>query len=162
MFSTSISGDRDAIVSLSAIPASVRQALLRRATALAEQLRNHVVAQKLSGQVLNVRSGALRASIRSEVTQTDSGIAARVYSSGVPYAAIQEFGGQTPAHVIEAKKAMVLAFEVGGNAVFARRVNHPGSKIPERSFLRASLSEMGYEIAAGMKDAVLSGLRSAV
>jgi hypothetical protein len=56
-------------------------------------------------------------------------------------------------HIIEPKKASVLAFAGGdGGMVFARRVNHPGSKMPERSFMRSSLRDMSTEISLGMKD----------
>ena len=44
--------------------------------------------------------------------------------------------------------------------VFARIVHHPGSHIPERSYLRSSLAEMADQIETEMKAAVIDALRS--
>jgi phage gpG-like protein len=87
-----------------------------------------------------------------------------VFSSGdVKYAAIHEFGGQTAPHLIVPKKAQALAFMgKSGNQVFARQVNHPGSKMPERSFLRSALNDMSGEIQRGMKQAVIQGAQGAI
>jgi hypothetical protein len=42
----------------------------------------------------------------------------------------------------------VLAFVSGDGQRFARRIEHPGSVIPERSYLRSSLEDMKDEILA--------------
>ena len=125
-----------------------------KAASLAERLRAHVVDDKLSGQVLQVRSGALRASIGAEVTVDGETIVARVFSAGdIKYARIQEYGGRTAAHDIVPTKAKALAFLVGGHTVFATLVHHPGSTIPERSYLRSSLADMAGVIADEMRSA---------
>jgi hypothetical protein len=46
--------------------------------------------------------------------------------------------------------------------VFAKHVHHPGSRIPARSYLRASLAEMADEIDAGMKSAVIDAVRAEI
>ncbi len=97
--------------------------------------------EKLSGQVLNVRTGRLRRSITSKITEGESGAIGTV-GTNVSYARIHEFGGTTRAHVIRARNAKSLKFSKGGLDVFRTSVNHPGSKIPERSFLRSSLREL--------------------
>jgi len=79
-------------------------------------------------------------------------ITARI-GSDAPYAAIHEYGGTTRAHLIEAKNAQSLAFLVGGKRVFAKRVFHPGSHVPERSFLRSALAEFAPEISAELAEA---------
>jgi hypothetical protein len=56
----------------------------------------------------------------------------------------------------------VLAFSVGGEMRFARRVNHPGSKMPERSFMRSSLRDMSTQISLGMKEAVVRAAQKSV
>jgi phage gpG-like protein len=76
----------------------------------------------------------------------------------VPYAAIQEFGGKTAAHQIIAANAKALAFRAGGDQIFRRRVDHPGSAIPARSYLGSSLADMRDEIGSGFKQAVLEAL----
>lgn len=109
---------------------------------------------KLSGGVLNMRSGALAASIVADVTSDGDAIVATVGSEGdIKYAAIQEYGGKTAAHEIVAVKGQALAFMVGGVLRFARKVDHPGSLIPERSYLRSTLDEMSGDIVAGFADA---------
>ena len=106
---------------------------------------------KLSGQLLTAVSGDLRASIVSEAGLDGDLVVASVGSAGdVKYAAIQEYGGRTAAHEILPAKANALAFVAGGALHFAKRVEHPGSVIPERSYLRASLEEMTPEIVAAL------------
>ena len=58
-----------------------------------------------------------------------------------------------PAHEILPDKAQALAFVAGGAQRFARKVEHPGSLIPERSYLRSSLEEMRDEIVAALAEA---------
>jgi len=143
-------------------PAAVQAALHAKAADLAERLRKHVTDDKLSGQVLQARTGALRASIGAEVSDIAGQIVARVFSSGdIKYAAIQEYGGRTAAHDIVPNKARALAFIVHGAPVFAKIVHHPGSQIPARSYLRASLADMTDQIIAEFKDAALDALDGA-
>lgn len=146
-------------VRLTAMPGRVRASLYRKATALAVQLAN-LVRQKLSGQVLNVRTGNLRASIFEDVQQTSTAVTGKVGSSGdVKYAGIHEYGGTIPAHEIVPNKAQALAFIWQGKQQFFKRVQIPDVHMPERSYLRSSLSEMKQQIVEGLREAVLEGLR---
>jgi phage gpG-like protein len=114
-----------------------------------------VVGVNLSGGVLNTRSGGLRESIRMQASQQDGAIGVEIFSDGdAPYAAIQEYGGKTAAHEILPDKARVLAFALNGSRVFARRIQHPGSQIPERSYLRSALEDQGDDIAQGLTTVV--------
>ena len=132
---------------LGAFPAELLADLNAKAAMLAGALADKVKDDKLSGQVLNALSGDLRASIVSEASVDGDDVVGSVGSAGdVKYAAIQEYGGKTAAHEILPSKAEALAFIVGGALRFARRVEHPGSVIPERSYLRSSLEEMTDEI----------------
>ena len=145
--------------SIAAYTAAVEAALAVKAADLAEHLRAHVVQDKLSGQLLQVRTGALRDSIQAEVILGSDQVLARVFSSGdVKYAAIQEYGGRTPAHDIVPDKAKALAFLMGGETVFARIVHHPGSTIPEHAYLRSSLADMAGEIVGELKAAAIAAL----
>jgi phage gpG-like protein len=136
---------------------AVHDALLGQADALRGALEARIQ-QMLSGEVLQTRSGALAASIISSIENDGSATSVSISSTGVPYAAIQEFGGKTAAHDIVAVKGKVLAFSAGGNQVFAKSVHHPGSTIPARSYLGSSLAEMRDEIESGFKQAVLESL----
>ena len=144
---------------IAAYPATIEAALAAKAADLADRLRVHVVQDKLSGQVLKVRTGALRDSIQAEVALDGDRVKARVFSSGdVKYAAIQEYGGRTAAHEIRPDKAKALAFQAGGRTVFARIVHHPGSSIPEHAYLRSSLADYAGEIVSELKAAALSAI----
>ncbi|QBH95471.1 phage virion morphogenesis protein [Limnobaculum zhutongyuii] len=59
--------------------------------------------------------------------------------SNLKYAAIQNNGGTTRPHVIRPRNKKALAF----SGRFAKKVNHPGSKIPARTFL--SLMDDDYD-----------------
>lgn len=159
MITVALVGDDALIARLDAIPASVQAALITKVYAL--QIRvGAVVKRRLSGEVLNVRSGNLRASINDSdpPVVTGSAVFGRVTQSGdVKYGRIHEKGGQTKPHVIEAK-GKALAFLMGGKTVFAARVNHPGSKIPARPYMAPSLAELADEISLGLKRAIVDGL----
>ncbi len=120
-----------------------------------------LVKDKLSNRVLNVKSGRLRRSIQHRVIANGNVILGQVFSSGdVKYARIHEMGGQTRPHDIFPKGAKALAFKMGGKQVFARSVRHPGSKIPERSYMRSSLGDMQLEIVRDIRLAVIRSLKA--
>jgi phage gpG-like protein len=151
MLTLSLDGAEALQARLDAFPAALATGLAAKAQDLASALDDKVKFEKLSGEVLNARSGALLAAIDAEVSSGDDEVSASVGSYGdVKYAAIQEYGGKTGAHEILPVKGAVLAFLVGGAMRFARRVEHPGSVIPERSYLRSSLEDMSDEIIAAL------------
>ncbi len=158
LLNVSLTGDRELIAKLDGLPQAVHDALLQKVTELSLMLEEKVKG-KLSDDVLHVRTGNLRRSIFSEVDDQGSAIFGKVASSGdVPYAAIHEFGGKTPAHDILPSKAQALAFVMEGKTVLAKIVRHPGSNIPERSYLRSSLGDMQETIIEGLTQAVQEGL----
>jgi len=151
MLNITLAGDDALQARLDAFPAALADGLAVKAQALSEALADKVRNEKLSGEVLNARSGALIASIGAEVSSDGDEVSASVGAYGdVKYAAIQEYGGKTGAHEILPDKAKVLAFLAGGAMRFAAKVEHPGSVIPERSYLRSSLAEMSAEILAAL------------
>lgn len=111
------------------------------------------VRAKLSGQVLKMRSGRLLRSIKAQMREGSDYIYGRVFSEGVAYAGIHEHGGQTRPHLIMPRNVQALHFMVGGREIFAKVVHHPGSKIPQRSYLRSSLAELREEIIADIHEA---------
>jgi phage gpG-like protein len=154
MFALELDGLAETSARLEGYPAVLQAALSVKAAELAAALADLVKNDKLSGAVLNTRSGALSDSIAATVTADADGVFASVGSEGdVKYAAIQEYGGKTSAHEILPAKGDVLAFVVGDAQHFARRVEHPGSLIPERSYLRSALGDMKDEILAALADA---------
>jgi phage gpG-like protein len=162
MAALEIRGLEEASARFDAYPAALQAALGAKATDLAAALADLVKNDKLSGAVLNSRSGALRDSIAASVTAEADGFHASVGSEGdVKYAAIQEYGGKTGAHEILPAKGDVLAFVAGDGQHFARRIEHPGSLIPERSYLRSALADMNDEIVTALADAAAKAWESA-
>lgn len=140
-------------------PRRLRVALTQRARSFRDELEARI-RLKVTGGVLQTHSGALAASILSSIDDDESGTTLTASSAGVPYAAIQELGGKTAAHEIIATNAKALAFSAQGGLVFTKKVNHPGSIIPPRSYLASSLSELRDEIESGLKSAILEALRA--
>jgi len=163
MLSISLQGDQALIAKIGRMPDSLYRAMKAKLLALALKLQRKIVTEKLSGQVLHKRTGALASSIDHKwISESKNNLIIAVGSlKSVPYAAIHEFGGTTRPHIIEPVKAEVLAFVAGGKQRFAKIVHHPGSKIPERSYIRSSLEEMKDEIVEGIKEAGVEGIKNA-
>ena len=161
MLSVTLTGQAELSARLDALPAAALAAIAAKSAALADQLLQRVH-QKLGGAVLKPRSGALAASIGVEgPTIAGDRVVTTLFSRGdLKYAAIQEYGGVTRPHEILPVRAKALAFLAGGAEVFARVVHHPGSHIPERSYLRSSLAEMADQIETEMKAAVIEALQT--
>ena len=155
-------GDREVIARFDEMPRVLRAVLKEKITSLALALESRVKA-KLSGPVLHRVTSALYRSIFHTITESGDLIEGRVQSSGdVKYARIHEFGGTTPPHDILPNKAKALAFVINGKQVFAKIVHHPGSRMPERSFLRSSFLEMREEISQTLRAGAVSGARQAL
>ncbi len=132
MFALEFEGLEETSARFDGYPAALQAALSAKTGELAAALADLVKNEKLAGAVLNEHTGALSASIEASVSANADGILASVGSEGdVKYAAIQEYGGKTSAHEILPVKAGALAFVVGDAQHFARKVEHPGSLIPE-------------------------------
>lgn len=155
MLSISITGRESTRERLQGVPEQVHQAIRAKVYTLTLLLEAHIKLNKLSGQVLKTQSGRLKRSIQSSVIDDGEIIRGRVFSTGdVPYAGIHEFGGRTSPHLISPVKAQALAFMYSGKLVFAKLVRHPGSVMPERSFMRSGLQDMRDQIVREMTDAV--------
>lgn len=133
----------------------IRGVVIRDTRELAVRVR-----QNLSGKVLNVRTSKLLTSIKNELVENATSVYGRVFTRGVVYARIHEFGGQTRPHLIVAVHARALHFFIGNQEFFRKSVNHPGSKIPERSYLRSALAEMKAKITKDLIEAAKPNWRS--
>jgi len=144
---------------LAALPDRLRDALSSKANELAAALQEKIQ-QKLSGDVLNQKSGVLARSIVVMVDDSSANVAVTIATSpDIKYAAIQEYGGMIPPHEILPDKAKALAFVLGGKQVFAAHVNLPAIAMPERSYMRASLAEMADEITEELSAAAAEAMR---
>ena len=164
MITAVLVGDRDLIARLNAMQPALQANLGRAMTRLWLAMIRKVQAEKLSGQVLKVRTGSLRSSISggqgvSRIEQSASSITA-IVGTNIKYAGIHEFGGTQPARTIVPVKARALAFDWKGQQRFYRRVQRPAVKYPERSFLRSSLRDMEPQIRAELEAAVRSTVKT--
>lgn len=144
-----------ATAKLAALPDKVRAGVREAVQAGALKLLSKVQ-QKVSGDVLQVRGGALLNSLR-ETGLSDSG---GTLSDGVAtdaalkYARIQEYGGKIEVPEIAPVNARALAFEYGGKVVFAMKAAAHVVEIPEHSFMRSSLAEIAPEIVDSIRKVV--------
>lgn len=130
-----------------------------------EMLRT-VKEEKLSGQVLNVRTGTLRRSINRRLRVEPGGITASI-GTNVPYAAVHEYG----AHIPEVS-GKLMVFPVPGlpadfmlatgklkkrwrrqRELVVFTMKHKAFDLPERSFLRSTLTEYETRIREELTEA---------
>jgi hypothetical protein len=142
-----------------ALPGKLRAELKLAITRLTTKLQRHVMANKLSGQVLNVRTGTLRRSIDQLVVDGGNTIVGKV-STNVSYGKKHEYGfngSETiESHLREIKKAWGRSITPKQVVVreHTRRV-----ALPERSFLRSALrdfaetGQINNELEAAVKRA---------
>jgi hypothetical protein len=112
--------------------------------------------------------GVMQASV---ATSVDDGppVTGTVGAYGLPYLAAQEFGVVTRPHDIFPVNAQVLAFfapgfvpfksGAGNDQIFAKAVHHPGSRIPERSYMRSALAMERTDIIRALQQAVDEGTK---
>lgn len=87
MIKVELQGSDQLIAKLNQLPDKFRDKLYVNLKIEAEELRTFIQEDELSGQLLNVRSGDLRASITEEVTRSSGSVIGEVFSAGnLPYA----------------------------------------------------------------------------
>lgn len=137
---TVIGGER-AIARFKGMPGRLREELRNGIGRAVLKLQAYVKDGKLSGQVLNVRTGRLRRSIAQQVTDEGQRVVG-IVGTNVVYARVHEYGFSGTVdvreHLRRAKSGALQA--VRGHS---RHVN-----LPERSFLRSALEDMAPDIRA--------------
>jgi phage gpG-like protein len=132
------------------IATRLRDAIQRAAL----DLMAFVKGQKLTGQVLNVRTGRLRRSITQRVETEASGTIAGLVGTNVKYGRVHEFGfkGRVPVKAHTRK--------LGGKRVPVRAHSRQVD-IPKRPFLGPSLNEKMPVYRKWMADAIQGAARAA-
>ena len=154
MISADFLGDKPALDRLRALPDAANEGLARAVAKLGIGLQSRIRQDKLSGQVLKTRSGALKASIE---VATDRGAAAltATVSTDLDYAAAQEYGFSGTVSVRSSLRRIKEAF---GRPIAAKTISVGAHSrrmnLPERSFLRSALDDMTPDISAGVNDAL--------
>jgi phage gpG-like protein len=170
MITITLIGETQLLARIDGIPAAVASVIRAKVQALRLKLEA-LVKKKLSGQVLNVRSGALRRSIASKVEAVARAIYGIVFSSGdVKYARIHELGGLIK-HPGGTAYMTNYAGGVGNTkwvsnasplAAHLPRTKPHDIPMPKRSYLRSSLKDMAVEISTGLKEAAIKGASMAL
>lgn len=154
-------GDRSVIQFLNSYSQAVQDIILRKWQTLATSLSDRIK-EKLSGEVLNARTGRLRASIVSRIYAGKSHVTLSIGSRGdVSYAALHEYGGTVLIPAIYPTKSSVLRFYVGGVKRFARHTAAHTVHIPERSYVRSTMDEMIHVFSDSLIDAAVAAREQA-
>lgn len=93
-------------------------------------IASYVKSEKLSGQVLRIRTNRLKSSIAGTANAVGDIISGKI-GTNVVYARIHELGG-----TIVPKNGPFLKFNIGGRWIFASKVT-----MPKRPYLAPSLNE---------------------
>lgn len=151
MIKATIIGDSALITRMNGLNSSVRASLRAAVLELSIKLQRRVKADKLSGQVLKVRTGRLRRSINYRVQEQSNGVFGFV-GTNVKYGAAHEYGYAGVVNVkAHLRKSKDKASPVRAHT---RTVN-----MPERSFLRSALNDMKLEITQGIKQAAVTAVK---
>lgn len=158
--SVRVVGDARVVANFRALPSEFRTAVSQRVGELVLALARYVQVEKLTGQVLRVRTGTLRRSIQQVVVERGPEVLG-IVSTNVEYAPRHEYGYSGPeavkAHLRTIKQAWGKPLaEPRAVAVRAhtRNINYPA-----RSFMRTALADMAPQIVAQIKDAAGEALR---
>lgn len=160
MISFSLQGDQAVVAMLHGkgpkLAAAIRNSVMRASI----MLLAYVKANKLSGQVLKVKTGTLRRKVNYRMTGNAT------YSTGtvgvkLAYAAAHEFGFDGTENVREHLRTIKQAFgRPIAPVTFPVAAHTRHVHLPERSFLRSSLREMTPEIQAMIAAGVAAGARA--
>lgn len=152
------------IARIGAAPAAMRARLTAAVNSLTQRLA--ILARARAG------SGPLGRSIQTDYVTTVDEITGTAFTEGVPYAAIQEYGGKTGPHLILPVNAKALRFlsaspmpiskSGSSDVVFAKAVHHPGSRIPEKAYMRGALAQMRMAAIAELRIAAGEGIQMAM
>ncbi len=157
MIALALRNDDLVLLNVKSLGIRVRDRLRSDITRLTIKLQRKVKEEKLTGQVLHVRTGRLRRNINRRMAETATSITGQV-GTNVSYAAIHEYGFTGVVNVREHLRMQSVVFgrPITPTAVTVR-AHAMRMHMPERSFLRSALAEMRPEIVTTLQQ----GLREA-
>ena len=162
MIKGALIGGKELVARVGRLDSVVKGALRQSITKLSIKLQR-LVKQKLSDNVLRVRTGRLRRSITYKVDEQTGQIIGTV-GTNVEYAARHEFGFHGTENVRAHLRMMKQAF--GRPVKNPRKImvqQHSRTvNTPARSFLRSSLADMQDEIVADMQSAITAAVKEAL
>jgi hypothetical protein len=142
MISALLVGDEQLLGRLRALHDAINAGLARCILQLGIDLQRNVKQDKLGGQVLKTRTGALKSSIDYRVDQSARGATADVFTE-LRYAAAQEYGFTGTVSVGASLRRIRQAFgrPIAEKTISVRAYDRRMA-LPERSFLRSALDDM--------------------
>lgn len=152
-FTVSTAGIEKAERLIGSLQPALRLGLRRTVEIETIKLQRHVVQEKLSGQVLHVRTGTGRRSITYRVEEAGTVIRG-IVGTNLVYMKAHEYGALIQVPEIRPRNARALHFMVNGVSVFAMRARAHTVRLPERSFLRTSLAERARAFRQAIKDTI--------
>ena len=158
MITAYLVADEEVLARLRGIPGAVSAGLVRTITKLGLDLQRRVQQDELSGQALAVRSGLLKSTIDLSLEQSGDRVTATIFSSS-PYARVHEFGFTDTIDIRASVRQVKQAF---GRSISEKAINIRAHSrrmaLPECSFLRSALEEMGPTIRDDVEAAVREAL----
>jgi phage gpG-like protein len=160
VISAELLGGGPALDRLRALPDAANAGLARAIAKLGIVLQSNVQQDKLSGEVLKIRSGALKSSINVEIDKSAIGVTATVFTD-LDYAAVQEYGFSGTVNVRASLRLVKQAF---GHPIATKtvsvRAHSRQMDLPARSFLQSALDDMGPDVSADVEDALREAITS--
>lgn len=155
MIRFTVIGQKEVVATLGRVSGEVRRRVRTAIGRLTLRLERRIKEQKLSGQVLRVRTGTLRRSVSSVVVSNPAVVVGTV-STNVEYARVHEFGFDGTVTVREHMRTVKQAFGRPLKTPKTVRVaaHSMRMRVPERSFMRSALREMSGEVDSVLRAAV--------
>ena len=153
MITAYLVGDEQLLERLRALPDAINSGLARSITQLGIDLRRNVRQDKLSGQVLRSRTGALKSSIDLRVDHGARIVSASVFTD-LRYGAAQEYGFAGTVSVGASLRIREAFGRPIAEKTISVRAHNRRMDLPERSFLRSVLEDMTPAIRAAVEAGV--------
>lgn len=158
MINANLIGNSDVSRKLARLTSDIKLEVKGSILRLALKLVAKIKSEKLSGQVLRVRTGTLRRSISHRIIDTQTEMTAEV-GSNLKYAAAHEYGFRGTVsvreHLRQIKQAFGRPIQPTSVLVSAHSRN---MNLPERSFIRSAIRDMTPEISREINEAVRRGI----
>ena len=159
MTTTRVVGVESVTRNLRAFPGEAQKEIRQSMGQVILKLERLVKQGKLTGQVLHVRTGRLRRSIHSRITEDRTSVTG-IVGTNVEYAAVHEYGYTGPQTVKEHLRTIKQAFGKTITPTTVTVAAHTRTvKLPERSFLRSALDEMSSEIRTTLQDSLTRSIQ---
>lgn len=159
MIQAEVTGDEVVAYRLRRVPEQVKGRVRDTIGRLALKLQRQVMQDKLSGQVLKVRTGTLRRSINQAMLEEGDTIAG-IVSTRVKYGKAHEYGFKGPVTVKAHLRTIKQAFgkPLKAPVTVTVKAHTANINLPERSFLRSALKDMAPDVQRSLQAAISKGI----